>query len=68
MLKPLDIVEFRVGVDSWQAGTTATVLEVAGDSALVEVSDEQGRTLDTISVPLSAVRRLDAPDQRRLAV
>jgi hypothetical protein len=68
MLKPLDVVKLRVGVDSWEAGTTGTVLEVTGDSALVEVSDEQGRTVDTVAAPLDALRRVDTPDQRRLAV
>ena len=68
MLKPLDVVELRVGVDSWEAGTTGTVLEVTGDSALVEISDEQGRTVDTVGAPLDALKRLDTPDQRRLAV
>lgn len=68
MLKPLDVVELRVGVDSWEAGTTGTVLEVAGDSVLVEVSDRDGRTLDTLAVPPDALKRLDAPDQRQLAI
>lgn len=68
MLKPLDLVELRVGVDSWQAGTTGTVLEVTGDNVLIEVSDEQGRTLDTIAAPLDALKPLDTPDQRQLAV
>ena len=68
MLKPLDVVELRVGVDSWEAGTKGTVLEVAGDSVLVEVSDQDGRTLDTLAAPLDALKRLDTPDQRKLAI
>ena len=68
MLKPLDVIELRVGVDSWQAGTTGTVLEVAADSALVEIADEHGRTLSTIAIPVDVARRIDPPEQRRLAV
>jgi len=68
MLKPLDIVELRVAVDSWEAGTTATVLEVAEASALLEVSDENGRALEILTAPLEAVKRLDVPDQSRLEV
>ena len=68
MLKPLDIVELRVAVESWEAGTTATVLEVAEASALLEVSDENGRALEILTAPLEAVKRLDVPDQSRLEV
>jgi len=68
MLKPLDIVELRVAVDSWEAGTIATVLEVAEASALLEVSDENGRALEILTAPLEAVKRLDVPDQSRLEV
>jgi hypothetical protein len=55
MVEPLDVIELRVAVDPWAAGTTATILEVVGDSALVEVSDEDGRTLGTAMAPLDAV-------------
>ena len=68
MLKPLDVIELRVAVDSWESGTVATVLEVATDSVLAEVSDDDGRTLDVLTVPLDAARRLETPKQRRLRV
>lgn len=68
MLKPLDVIELRVAVDSWQPGTVATVLEVKADTVLAEVSDDDGRTLDLLTVPTEAARRLEAPEQGHLKV
>jgi hypothetical protein len=68
MLKPLDVIEFLVAVESWEAGTTATVLEIRDASVLAEVSDESGRTLEILAVPLDAVKRIDMTDQSRLEV
>lgn len=64
----LDVVEFRVGTDSWESKTTGTVVEVSGDRVLVEVTDPDGRTLDVVSLPRDAVRRLEIPDQERLRI
>ena len=60
MLKELDVIELRVAVDAWEAGTVATVLEVATDSVLVEIADKAGRTLDVLTVPNGAAVPLDA--------
>jgi hypothetical protein len=68
MLELLDAVELKVATDSWEAGTIGTVVDVSSDRLLVEVSDEQGRTLDLVSLPPDAVRRLDVPDQERLSL
>ena len=65
MLKPLDVIELSVAVDAWEVGTIATVLEVASGSALTEVSDADGRTLDVLTVPLEAARRLEGQDVPR---
>jgi hypothetical protein len=65
MLRPLDVIELRVAVDAWEAGTIATVLEVAPASVLAEVSDEDGRTLDVLTVPLEAASRVEGEDVRR---
>jgi hypothetical protein len=65
MLKPLDVIELSVAVGAWEAGTIATVLEVASGSALAEVSDEDGRTLDVLTVPLEAATRLGGQDVPR---
>ena len=54
MLKRLDVIELRVAVDGWEAGTIATVLKVASGNALAEVLDGDGRTLDVLTVPLEA--------------
>jgi hypothetical protein len=56
MFKPLDVIELAVAIDSWEAGTVATVLEVSPDSLLAEVADGEGRTLDVLTVPIDAAR------------
>jgi hypothetical protein len=68
MFKPRDLIELRVAVDSWEAGTVATVLEVASDSVLAEIADEDGRRLDVLTVPVDAARRLETPEQGHLGV
>ena len=65
MLKPLDVIELRVAVDSWQEGTIATVLEVAPARVLAEVADENGTTLEILTVPVQAARRLEPQDVPR---
>lgn len=62
-LKPLDVIELRVAVDAWEAGTIATVLETRPDSVLAEVADEDGRTRDVITVPLDAARKSRHPNR-----
>jgi len=54
MLKPLDVIELRTVVAGWEAGTIATVLECRPDSVLAEVADDDGRTLDVVTVPTDA--------------
>jgi hypothetical protein len=68
MFEPLDVIELRVAVGGWEAGTIATVLEAGGDSVLAEVADEDGRTLEIIAVPVDAARRVERLEQRRLSV
>lgn len=65
MLKPLDIIELVVAVDAWEAGTVATVLEVAPGSVLAEIADKDGRTLELLTVPAEAARRLETEDVPR---
>jgi hypothetical protein len=54
MLKPLDVIELRTVVAGWEAGTIATVLECGPDEVLAEVADDDGRTLDVVTVPVDA--------------
>ena len=65
MFEPLDVIELRVAVDSWEAGTVATVLEVADGSVLAEVADEHGRTLEILTVPVEAASAVSAEDVPR---
>jgi len=54
MLRPLDVIALRVEVDTWEAGTLATVLEVGEDTVLAEVTGESGSSLDIVTVPVDA--------------
>ena len=62
MLKALDVIELRVAVDSWEPGTIATVLEVAPGSVLAEVSDDDGRTLDILAIPVDAAKLVEGDE------
>ena len=46
-----DVVVLREPVGSWPAGTTGAVVSVYADTLLVEITDDDGKTLDTIQVP-----------------
>ena len=48
-----DVVVLREPVGDWPAGTRGTAISVYDDSALVEISDSHGRTLDMVQVPAS---------------
>ena len=65
MLKPLDVIALRVAVDSWEPGTVATVLEVAPGSVLAEVSDDDGRTLDILTIPVDAAKLVEGDEDVR---
>jgi hypothetical protein len=64
MLKPLDVIELRTVVAGWEAGTIATVLECGPDSVLAEVADDDGRTLDVVTVPADAALLVADEDVR----
>ena len=46
-----DVVVLRETVGSWPAGTTGTVVSLQGDALLVEIADDDGKTLDILPVP-----------------
>jgi hypothetical protein len=48
-----DVVVLREPVGAWPAGTTGAVVSVYDDALLVEIADADGKTLDTIRVPVS---------------
>jgi hypothetical protein len=51
----LDVVELIADSGRWPAGTVGTVLEADDQSALVEISDDQGHALDFVSLPHEAL-------------
>lgn len=46
-----DVVVLREHVGTWPAGTTGSVISVYDDTLLVEITNADGKTLDTIQVP-----------------
>jgi hypothetical protein len=46
-----DTVCLREPVGGWATGTSGAVVSVYDDAALVEITDSDGKTLDTIQVP-----------------
>ena len=45
-----DVVALRQRVGQWPAGTIGTAVSLYDGASLVEVSDDQGRTLDLFTV------------------
>ena len=70
MAKLLDVVELRVASGRWPAGTVGAVVEAFPDGVLIEITDDEGRTLDMISLPHEAVDPHEsvAAEQGELAV
>jgi hypothetical protein len=53
--RELDVVELRDPVAQWPVGTVGTLVESYADGGIVEVDDNEGRTLDLIPVPYAAM-------------
>lgn len=68
MAEPLEVVELRVESDGWAAGTTGTVVEVLDEGVIVEIADDDGRTLALLSLPEDTIKKIDIPEQRPLPV
>jgi hypothetical protein len=62
----LDGVELRASAGRWPAGRLGTVLEVFPDGVMVEIADNEGRTLEILSLPSEAVAVLPTTTQERL--
>lgn len=68
-VRVLDVVELTAASGRWPRGTEGTVLELFGsEAALVEISDDRGHTLEELELPISALRTISRPQQRRLPV
>lgn len=51
----LDVVVLLDDHDGWSAGTEGTIVETYDEGALVEMADDEGRTLALLSVPYSDI-------------
>jgi len=40
----------------WKAGTKGVIVDAFTDRAIVEIADRRGRTLDTLTLPYSAMK------------
>ncbi len=47
------VVRLREPVGSWPAGTVGTIVSEYSDAVLVEVSNETGKVLDFVQVPVA---------------
>jgi hypothetical protein len=61
-------VELRECVGGWAAGTRGVIVDAFVDDATVEIADEDGRTLDLLTLPYDALRMLDAAHQGQLTL
>lgn len=55
-MKELDVIELQSSIGSWKAGTKGTVLELWDGSALVEIANGDGETLELLTVPVDAAK------------
>jgi hypothetical protein len=65
VISELDVIELRLPVGDWDAGTRGTVHEVRSDALLVEIADEDGVTRDLITVPVNAASVVWSMDEHR---
>ncbi len=52
----VDAVEKAESVGTWPAGTTGAVISDYGDHKMIDVTNEQGETLDMPVVPVEKLR------------
>jgi hypothetical protein len=60
-------VELRENRGVWTAGTRGVIVDAFESDATVEIMDEDGRTLDLITVEYEALSLLDQAEQEHLA-
>jgi hypothetical protein len=63
----LDVVEPRETRGGQSAGAIGAVAELLATEALVEITDERGRTVELVTVPYEALRVRESEPARRQA-
>jgi hypothetical protein len=53
-------VELAADIGRWPAGTTGTLVEAFPREGFVEIVDQEGRTLDIVTVPYGELRLHDS--------
>lgn len=61
-------VELREATGRWPAGTRGVIVDAFETRATVEIMDEDGRTLELLSMPYTQVALLESPEQEHLVV
>ncbi len=56
----LSRVELTADAGGWPAGTTGTLVQTFPREGFVEIVDDDGRSLDILTVPYTALRLHDA--------
>jgi hypothetical protein len=64
----LDVVRLRVASGDVEAGAIGTIVEAFDEGAMVEITDDEGRTVAVLPLPYEALERLDVPEQGKLPV
>jgi hypothetical protein len=55
-MEELDVVELLYEVDGWKPGTIGTVVELWDDRAMIEISNDDGETLDMPMIALDQAK------------
>ena len=60
--------ELREPRGRWPVGRRGVIVDAFATEATLEITDDEGRTLDLLCVPYGAISILPARDQERLSV
>jgi hypothetical protein len=66
--RELSQVELRCASGPWGVGTQGVIVDAFESNATIEIADEDGRTLDLLTLPYHAFTVLDSGHQERLAL
>ncbi len=66
--RELSQVELRCASGPWGVGTHGVIVDAFESDAIIEIADEDGRTLDLLTLPYHAFTVLDSGHQEQMAL